>query len=385
MNHKVALTLLSIGLGLLLLVSCSQASPTPTPTVETPPTGTPTVTASVTPPPTATPTPTDTPEPTSTSTPSATPEPLVIIQVVDEESGEPLPGATVRVTSEKLGYDGSQTTNADGQATFAGVEISSRAYEVAVTAEGYYDATTVIKVRQGKNDLTVSLTPGVFAQVTEDTASLHSGPGTVYEIVGEVSKGDVLSVVGQSEDGEWLVVETDEGETGWLAATLVNVEGNLAQVEEMASPPTPTPTPTAIPVAPAPTTAATPPAPAGFDGVALRDNMVHLRWVIDQIGGLLDRVYSGQYGSCPEYEGYYQQVAAITTYPAVPGDWQGVYNEYIWAADNILATNKAVYSLCLSGGGVVTALNYGVARQGIQDSVLHLIPAIETANALLGQ
>jgi hypothetical protein len=73
------------------------------------------------------------------------------------------------------------------------------------------------------------------------------------------------------------------------------------------------------------------------------------------------------------------------TFPNVPPDWQGVYNEYRWAADNVVNTNQPVFALCASGGGVLSPLNYSVARTGVLDSVSRLIAAIATANALLGQ
>ena len=573
MKLKPALTLLHITLTLWLLASCSQAAPAPTPTIQPPPTDTPTDTATLTPVSTDTPT----PAPTSTSTPSPSPtmtsEPLLVIQVVDEENGETLPGATVKLTHSRLQFDASQTTNADGQATFDDVQASRWAYETVVTAQGYHDIRDKITVEPGENNLTINLTPRVLALVTSESANLRSGPGDVYDVVGAVNQDAILPVVGQSEDGEWLVVETAKGETAWLSGTLVDVEGELSRVTTLASPPTPSPTmtmtpeptftptpPPAVAVAPAPPPAAPPsgdnllvnpgfehgpvgwtlrnggtpwlysisdyaqfihsgdkalvygayqyidnvtpgvtyrfgawartwsspdedrtvsknpgniamlvcinvagedvvgletticsgggnpldtwqyysidaiatstrivvflhiqapmaprhnegfwddaflsvapvaatptppPAPAPtrpdpipFGGVALRDSMAHLQWVIEQMGGLLDRVYSGQAGSCSEYLDYYAQTIQIATYHSIPDEWQGVYNEYVWSADNVLATNEQIYLLCQSGGGKVSQLNYGLARSGIHDTLPRLIPAIATANALLGQ
>ena len=72
------------------------------------------------------------------------------------------------------------------------------------------------------------------------------------------------------------------------------------------------------------------------------------------------------------------------TYTGVPEDWAGIYNDYIFAVENFLATNESIDALCDDGGGVITSLNYGVARTGINDSLNRLIPAIEAANAKLG-
>jgi len=307
---------------------------------------------------------------------------LVVIQVLDDDSGEPLPGVKVQLTLSRVGFEASQTTDADGMVTFAGVTPSTSPYVLTVTAAGFYKGVEELTVGRGETALTVNLTPGVFATVEDETATLRSGPGAAYDILGDATTGDVLVIIGQDDAGEWLAAEMDDGHTCWVEVVLVNVEGDLDRTPVIASPPTPTPVPT---TAPAPTTAPPPPQPPSFDGVALRDSVVHLRWVLDQLGGLLDRLYSGQAESCGEFMNYYLQTFGITRFEAVPGDWQGVYNEYVWAAEHTRATNESVFALCLSGGGVLNDFNYSVARAGVYDSVARLIPAIDTANALLGQ
>jgi hypothetical protein len=127
------------------------------------------------------------------------------------------------------------------------------------------------------------------------------------------------------------------------------------------------------------------PAPVPFDGVALRDSMVQLQWVLDQMGGLLDRLYNSERGTCEEYAGYYRQVVETSTYDGIPAEWQSVYDTYVWADDNAVATNEALDAMCQADGGSISYLNYTVARTGIVDSLARLIPAIGAANQLLGQ
>ena len=143
--------------------------------------------------------------------------------------------------------------------------------------------------------------------------------------------------------------------------------------------------------APASATATPPPSsgpvrpnPIAFSPTALRDSMTSARWTIEQAGGLLDRFYNGESGSCEEYQGYYDDGIRSATYSGVPDDWAGIYNDYIFAVENFLATNESINALCDGGGGVLSALNYGAARQGINDSLNRLIPALEAANAKLG-
>ena len=126
------------------------------------------------------------------------------------------------------------------------------------------------------------------------------------------------------------------------------------------------------------------PNPVAFDAIALRDSMNGARSAIEQAGGLLDRLFNGQGGTCQEYQSYYDDAIRTATYSGAPEDWAGIYNDYIFAVENFLATNESIDSLCDGGGGALSALNYGAARTGINDSLNRLIPAIEAANAKLG-
>ena len=130
--------------------------------------------------------------------------------------------------------------------------------------------------------------------------------------------------------------------------------------------------------------AAARPAPIPFDGIGLRDNMTYMRSQIEQMGGVLDRLFNGENGKCSEYQDYYANITRSATYHSVPDAWHGAYNEYIFAVENALATSMPINDLCNSGGGVITPLNYGAARQGINNSIDRLIPAIDLANSLLG-
>ncbi len=135
---------------------------------------------------------------------------------------------------------------------------------------------------------------------------------------------------------------------------------------------TPTPGPVTTPIRPG---------PVAFNAVGLRDNMLNLRTSLEQLGGMLDR--GG--GTCTEFWDYYFDFITITTYDGIPPEWQGIYNEYLYAADHGVATSASINSVCLDGGGMVIPLNYGVARTGINESLNRLIPAIDAANTLLGQ
>jgi hypothetical protein len=557
-------------LSCLLLAGC-QNQPTPTPVAQEPEsTATTAATATRTPrPATDTPRPTTRPTntaeptdtPTTTPTLTPTPEPSVMVQVIDESSGDPVSGATVHLIHAEGEYDDQATTDEEGQIVFEDIILSTQPYTIEVTAEGYQLAVLELAVAENENELTVELLLQVLAEVTVESANLRSGPSTAFASLGEVNQGDMLTVTGQSEDGEWLVVETSEGEAAWLALSAVTLQqGELTQVAALPSPPTPTPAPTTIAViAPPPppsgppvganllinpgfeegqtgwtrldsifrtsdypnfihsgdasslayygyqivsgtTAGATyrvgawvklwsssgedrtisqdpgpevfvdlclnseaninrwvptsacvsarpidtwqyisvdqvatgdrlavilylrmtnnnlpyhneaiwddvylglspiaatpvppppgppvPPAPIAFDAVALRDDMVQMQSLIEQIGGLLDRVYNGETGKCSDYISYYRQVVESPTYHSVPPEWEGVYNEYVWASNNVRGSSDPIYQVCVAGRGRITAFAYGVARSGIFDALARLIPAVAQANSLLGQ
>lgn len=138
-----------------------------------------------------------------------------------------------------------------------------------------------------------------------------------------------------------------------------------------------TPTP-----APAPRVTAPPP---GFDPTALMISLDNMRLTIEQIGGLLDRLYHGESQGCGEYMGYYQDLQQRAAFSGLPPAWQGIYGEYNFAADNIISTNVSIKTLCETGGGYLNELDYGVARQGIGLSLDRINQAIRAAQGLLNQ
>ena len=126
------------------------------------------------------------------------------------------------------------------------------------------------------------------------------------------------------------------------------------------------------------------PAAVPFDAVSLHDSMTDVRWKLEQMGGLLDRLVDGSRETCEEYNGYYRDVVESAVYHSVPEDWQGVYNEYIFAVENSFGGNVGIFDICNGGGGSVAGPLYGEARSNINESLERLNPAIDAANALLG-
>ncbi len=93
-------------------------------------------------------------------------------------------------------------------------------------------------------------------KVSADILNIRSGPGTVYPVVGRLTKDTIVRLVGKSEDGKWWQIETKEGK-GWVFGDLGIAFGALERLAVVKAPPTPTPAPqpaaaAALPAAPAP-------------------------------------------------------------------------------------------------------------------------------------
>lgn len=55
--------------------------------------------------------------------------------------------------------------------------------------------------------------------VSAKTLNVRAGPGTEHEVVTQAQYGDLLRTLEKS--GEWVRVERETGETGWVSARLV--------------------------------------------------------------------------------------------------------------------------------------------------------------------
>lgn len=95
---------------------------------------------------------------------------------------------------------------------------------LAGQAEAYQDAPTP---------------SGAVITVTyTDPMNVRNGPGTFYDIIGQIFPGDVFPATGISPGREWIQISF-EGGIAWVYASYVAVSGGELQVVE--APPTPTP------------------------------------------------------------------------------------------------------------------------------------------------
>jgi hypothetical protein len=95
--------------------------------------------------------------------------------------------------------------------------------------------------------------PSLRAEAYDEDVNVRSGPGTDYERVGTLVRGQSGAILGQAQTvGTWLKIVYIGGpeNTGWVAQDVVKVIGDLGQAPTMEPPPTPT-------LPPAPTLAIT--------------------------------------------------------------------------------------------------------------------------------
>lgn len=102
----------------------------------------------------------------------------------------------------------------------------------------------------------------VINNPTGSTVNVRGGPGTNYANIGQASNGERYDITGKSAAGDWWQINFN-GQTGWVTAQYVVVEGDPAAVQVAANvpaapvptrAPTPRPAPTATPAPAQPTT-----------------------------------------------------------------------------------------------------------------------------------
>lgn len=83
---------------------------------------------------------------------------------------------------------------------------------------------------------------GYHLRIKSEVQNVRSGPGTEYDVIGQVIQGAQARILGATADHSWLVIDF-RGQWGWLAAYLVEPFGdrNLARIIQPPATPTPEP------------------------------------------------------------------------------------------------------------------------------------------------
>ena len=105
-----------------------------------------------------------------------------------------------------------------------------------------------------------------------------------------------------------------------------------------------------------------------WDGVCFAYSTFITRNAAEQMGGLLDRIYGGQGGSCFEWLALYQFIDLAPAYSDVPGEYAGLHNEYV-RSRNIIEDKVRDISLSCIQGGSISEFNFNKARAGINEGL----------------
>lgn len=83
---------------------------------------------------------------------------------------------------------------------------------------------------------------GVLLTITRAVQNVRSGPGTNYDVIGQLRQGDQAKVIGTNPGSTWVVINF-RGLQGWLSRDILDIFGDLNTVPIIAPPPSPTPPP----------------------------------------------------------------------------------------------------------------------------------------------
>lgn len=132
-------------------------------------------------------------------------------------------------------------------------DINNALLALTATAEAGGGITALATVSPNTN--TLEATPTAFADGTLTAevvvlANLRQGDSTLFAIESGLEPGTMLTVLGQSTRGNnWLLVETANGERGWVAPSVVTLDGSIVAAPPINPPQPPvTPTPTQPPI-----------------------------------------------------------------------------------------------------------------------------------------
>ena len=87
---------------------------------------------------------------------------------------------------------------------------------------------------------TPTISPLLIAAIKYDGSNLRFGPSTDYPVVARLGQGTELYLLGQSQDGTWLVVTLPDGNQGWIALELLNLQIDTSSLQKIETPPQPT-------------------------------------------------------------------------------------------------------------------------------------------------
>lgn len=91
--------------------------------------------------------------------------------------------------------------------------------------------------------------PSGLTLTASEPINVRKGPGTEYDLIGQLSSNSTASIIGRSANGQWALIIYQDGQA-WVYWSIGHVQGDITQAPIVAAPSTPTRPPvTATPLA----------------------------------------------------------------------------------------------------------------------------------------
>jgi hypothetical protein len=114
---------------------------------------------------------------------------------------------------------------------FAAVVLSTASPYSSIPAATSTRRPTLTATKTPLPRLTRTSRPvSIDACVTDSTINIRKGPGTHYESIGGMVSGTCMAILGRNQDSSWVYMVTEDNKAGWVAASLLTIEGNLSRV-----------------------------------------------------------------------------------------------------------------------------------------------------------
>jgi len=170
---------------------------------------------------------TDTPAPAPTPTPTATAMPEPTVAPTEAPAGEVTVEPAIDPTVDPAV---APTSSPSAEATETPLVEATPAPEGEVTVEPIVTETALVD--PGAGGVVTPPAGGALVTVTITAPSgmnVRSGPSTATEVLTALPNAAVVPAVGRTADSQWIQIYlADLNANGWLFASLVTVEGDLA-------------------------------------------------------------------------------------------------------------------------------------------------------------
>jgi hypothetical protein len=131
----------------------------------------------------------------------------------------------------------------------AGLEVAFDNFTLWASADGSASESGRRAIRRSTPEPAQAPAPAVEAParadavVNSDTLNVRGGPGTNYAVVGQLKRGDGVTIVGRSGDSKWARLAYSNVKEAWASAQYLTINIDFAAAPVAVAPPPPTAAP----------------------------------------------------------------------------------------------------------------------------------------------